>query len=742
MDMRKGQVTLFVVLGLALLIVVGLVLLLPTQRQPSTLIAQQESDTVTALVQQCLAQAAEESITTVGLQGGYATMQGLRITQNQDTQIVGIAPQQIPYWHEISRCANGYCASDNRPSLCSGRSCPVQETPKPVSFQSSIELVARDRLLTCLNNFTSIPSTIVEPKSQPKVTATIREEDVALSLSYPLALTVSDASKVDLEKFSATVPVALPRTYRMARQLQQLERDTSYLENAYLHMLTVYTGLDTPFPPMRELQLTGAERTWMRSQVQQDMEAQLLPFMNFMQVANAEESYVPLQVPGINETLAPYAEGYLSYFTIELNDSSYPLGVDYEYLPANTYLSINERELLRPRSLPNVGGLLSFMGLSMRDYRFRYNVAFPMVVRVTDPAAFAGKGFELDFGLETNIRNNQPLNASSLPTAVAFSTANIDLSSAEQRTNHTYTFHVKDRRTGRALEGASILLGCGSEFDLGTTDAQGVWIGKLPYCLGGAVVAQAPGYLRASIDVSSTEDDGKSSSLPDLMLWPLAEKKITVYKLTLNDPNAAPVRNVLGQNDSVTLRMQRIKESDFEADTPLATTLQFGQGQLNMSLEDNYQDIANEIKTALSGEQITQEEYDEILQTVQTAEVPLAIGGSQSQVVELAPGRYELDGTLMYAGNISIPPRTVRIFLFITRTIEGRNLPTWQTGGIDLTGANTVTFTPEQIYDAKNLSVFVLEQPLPKTWEDIEKFQDVNALQSYGRVNYAMPKWE
>jgi hypothetical protein len=67
---RQGQITPFVILGLAVLLIVGLVLLRPASHEATSLTAQQDQQLITNTVQQCLAQAGEQSVRAVAQANG------------------------------------------------------------------------------------------------------------------------------------------------------------------------------------------------------------------------------------------------------------------------------------------------------------------------------------------------------------------------------------------------------------------------------------------------------------------------------------------------------------------------------------------------------------------------------------------------------------------------------------------------------------------------------------------------
>lgn len=699
--MKKGQLTIFVMLGLMAILIIGLVLMMP--RTASSQTAEQDAAAVTSMVQQCLENVGEEKLQLLGHAGGYAKL------DLQQDQLVKQGPQTIPLWHEIQPCDTNSCVQDHRPPLCAGRQCLVPDTNTHIqSIQENLESLTEQAIQSCLQNFSS--DIVVRPTDKPEVQALIREEDVVLSLNYPLEVTASDKSIVDLDEFTATLDVKLPQMYRMAREIQNVERNNAFIEEVFLNLLTVYSGIEQPLPPMRDLQIRGKPSTWTRQQVQKTLEQEVLPYMNFIQLVNAQ-SYAPVTSYDVDENYTAYADGIYDYMTIRIGDESYPFDARFEYPETPMYLNINNQENLKPRTMPGMG-LLSLMGLDIRDYRFRYTASFPVVVRIIDNEAFSGRGFELSFGLEANIKNNHPLNVSTEAVNLNFSQESLDLSS--QLVNHTYVVKVVDKRSG-ALLVADLIYACGGEYAVGST-TNGIWTGQLPYCIGGYLIADAEGYAGIAVEQANSDDDGRTTTLT-IELWPVVAKQVQLYKRTTANLIDGG-RTQLSSHDSAVLQLQRIKATEYDEDLPMV--LQFGTDAFSPEL------VLEELEAARAAGQITQEEYDIIAAAASDTEVEY----EATNTIDLVPGKYELQGVLNYNGVIELPEEKKGGFLGIgDATLEARNLSGFSSGGVILVGQDAFELTPEFVYGENNLTLYVLEQKIPQSWDDVLAYQDIESYQ-------------
>jgi hypothetical protein len=740
--MRRGQLTLIVILGLILILLVGLLLLRPGAKSVS-ITAQQDTARVQQFVQGCLAQTGEDVLRQMGASGGYLTTTGFtRSNSERDTQVVTIPPQEVVLWHEIHPCEQSPsgCLGNNRPPLCKRgeRACPIptaaNTNPKAKSIQEQLEAGIAAQIDTCLDFDSAFESQMsVERKGSPAVRAVIREESIGLSLNYPLEVTTTTKETVDLSDYASELDVRLPDLYRFATKIQESETRVAFLENIFLHLHAIYSGADTELPPIREVQLFGGgSKTWLRSQVQQRIERDLLPFMNFIQVINAQDSFAPVLSHENDSAYAEYADGAYRYLVVKLDDSVYPYGARFEYPNTPIFLDINGKEVLQPQKFGGGGFFARLAGVFFTQYKFKYTVAFPVIVHLDDPAAFNDKGYSLDFGIEGNIRNNYPLNVSVDPAVLRNSYTTLDLSDPSQLVNHIYKVKVKDKRTGAPIPKATVQYECGVRYYMGETDGSGTWTGKLPYCfVGGAVVTQASGYLGTGKDLSNSEDDGLITDVP-ISLWPIREKLVRVYKRTIDDtaaltpPNGSfdnarskQYRTPVTSNETVILEASRIKDTPYDDDIPLAGMLRFGNESVgasaNVPPSTSVAQLKGALDEALANGGLTQAQYNDALAQLNAAAKQFAAdnttiddtGGefTAEKLVDLVPGTYDLNGMVMYGRPFTIPATSVK-----GGTIEARNYTSWVSGGVVLTGANGVYLPPEFIYGDGDLTLYVLEQ--------------------------------
>jgi len=736
--MKRAQVTLFVIVGLLLLLTVGIVFLAVRPSTPDSLSARKDATLVTNFVQQCLAEEAKQGLQHAGRQGGYYTLDGLNIMPGPDSQVIQFSPQLIPIWHEVHSCAeneNG-CVGDHRPQLCAEKSCPLRiDSSTDVSFQASIEAYVEDNFESCLNNFTSLSAIIVHARDPPEVRALIREEDILLTLTYPLEITTTDNELVDLKEFTTSIAVALPQLYELANEITILQRNTNFIEETWLHFLTVFAGIDSEIPPIRDAQLRGGIRFWVTRNVKEAIEAGIMPFMTFLQVANAMESYSPIETPHIAEEYQPYTRGLYEYLTIKLaNEKAYPLGVQFQYPYQTMDLDINGQEFLKGTELPGLGFLRSVSGLTFIQYRFKYSANWPMIVKVTDPYAFNGEGLDLYFGLEGNVKNNRPVNTSRETVAVAAADSSLDLASPEQLVDHTYEVTVTDKHTNEPLDDVGVTYICGTEFVIGATDEQGIWEGKLPYCLaGGFLKIESIEHLATGVPLDNAVDDSGTTPVA-IALWPRHPKTVKLYKVPMND--TTPV--TLTENETVILTIARQIETQYDGTVPSPGIVEFG----TRNSEQEKNDTSTLLYTAYQNGDISKEDYDLAIADISGREEEEIT----STTIDLVPGTYDISGFLTYYGLIQIPSKEEcgGGFAGIGEkciTLPAQNFTSWNSGGVVLLDEDAVEFTEEDVYGNNELILYVIELPIPATWDQLKMQQPLEDYFTYGTKNLVQPEF-
>ncbi len=747
----RGQVALFVVIGLVALI---LILLLLFFRRPQT--TAQQSATVAPvdqLVTDCVSQALEQLLRQAGGNGGYLdTSRLLHSPDPQQGDTVQFPPQDVPYWSHVKRCGQSTlgCAASEQPPLCKdgASTCPFDSFGKD-SVQEQVEDALPAATLRCLDNFTLLSDQYsVQQKGTASASVLFASGKTMATVTMPLLVTdLSTGKSTLLSQFSGSADVDIPRIYRLANELADAERNTSFLERLTLHLISIYSGVGEALPPMRAVTLLGQKTYWSRTQVQQSLQDDVLPWVDFIQVPNALAGFAPIWPSGADaagltpEEQTMYA-GVFSYLYVHPNNETYPdMKARFFYPGTTPYLSINGgQELLKPRSA-DLGGLMSkLVGLFMNDYRFSYDLSYPVIVTLTDESAFGGKGYDWSFALQANIWHNEPLNTSAAASAFTLTDASVDLSAPQQAVDNTINITATDRLTGQPLGGVRISYQCGQEYFVGETGDDGSLVTQLPYCrYGGALLYSKEGYLGSGTDYDNYEENITKAF--GFALWPLRNVTISVRKRSPDDIAAlqattptydtiAKRSENLSKNDLVIVNIARIKESPYDEDQPLVGFFTLSTQNQTMGL-----DLAArkaELQTLKDRGVLTDQDVQDYLAALNQSNGTLLSPEQPNVTLQLAPGEYTIDAYLLHTKPLEIPEETSAFCLAgggstcigkQTMTLPATNFSSWLAGGASLNESQPWQLPQNILYAHGSYTLYVLEQPLPASWHDLESYQ-------------------
>lgn len=177
--MKKGQVTIFIIIGI---LVVGLVLLFllvfnnqENSKDPIFI----EVKPVNDFVQECFETTSKEALYFIGLHGGY-------YIPPEESTIFG-----VPYY------------------IYSSQSRIIPE--EKIEFE--ISRFIEESLPLCLKEFESFPEFEIE-KGEPKATTEIGQDSVFIDLNYLIKMTQGE-SVYFLEEFESEIPVRLDIVYEV-----------------------------------------------------------------------------------------------------------------------------------------------------------------------------------------------------------------------------------------------------------------------------------------------------------------------------------------------------------------------------------------------------------------------------------------------------------------------------------------------------------------------------------------------
>ncbi|MBU1974982.1 MAG: hypothetical protein KKG59_01110 [Nanoarchaeota archaeon] len=519
--MKKGQVTIFVILGLIIVILVGLALFLKnsvTTPEDKPITVDKELEPLKEYIEECMYLTAKDAIIQIGLSGGYVDPIRADVVpiQGRYTEGPGILfpppihgetfdPETadiVPYWWYYD---SGNNAKTNRPSLNYG----------PLSIETQLNEYIRDNLDEC---FDFLPweqkGYEIKPKGNKVVKTTIAERNVQVDLDYEISVTL-DGSELKMERYRTEVDVKLKNAYTLATRIFEtiVDPEAPYLERLTLNVIGPYAMTEnSEFPPLMEVVKTGRQRPkiWIEPQVQTKMEELLQDYVPLVHLQGARDNIVPIII-NKDPTLQNFFLNFIMPIDKEGISDFHSYYVDFLYLSGNNgwpmHLKINDGGALMGDTIFEINFP---MHMAITKYSFKYDISYPVLIRIHEDDAFMGEGYTFQMAYEVNIRRSKPLVGD-------FSMIEVDTGGTslfcdeEQKKTGFITVKTKDAVSGQPLADVDLKFDCLAEAcSMGTTQLSGgdaIWSGKFPICWGGQLVPTLEDYFGKSQPVSTVIDE-------------------------------------------------------------------------------------------------------------------------------------------------------------------------------------------------------------------------------------------
>jgi hypothetical protein len=493
---KKAQITVFMIVGIILMFSSALMFYIRGQITeavsedfiPAVEEVPLEAQPVKVFVENCLKKSGTDALVQAGLHAGYIDPKDEELSGTYF--LTGIAPTEsdalavfesdnaiIPYWWYLkspNTCSGNCVLSTNRPALSkSGDISSLSSDSSSLSSDSSIESqldrhIERN-LKVCLDNFRGFAEQgfKITELGPVRSDARVAEKEILLLLEYPLRVE-KDNRKTDITKFFVKLDLNLKKIYSLATDITNFEINDFFLELHTMNLISAYSwpaSMDK-IPPIADFTLSVSDRKiWTRVDTQQKIESNILtvgiPMLRLFPSMNYRQFLMIKQNKKGGYEYDNIGQGMVDKTILIINNSeSYAdYSVDFSYLDWwPIYLNINDQEVLAPESVQS-SDLLSFIG--MNDYRFWYDISFPVLVTIRDPSAFEGRGYSFRFALEGNIRDNN--HTSETYMSLANDTGKKLACNLNQRNSAPIRIEVRDSMTRAPVVNARVDFVLGNE---------------------------------------------------------------------------------------------------------------------------------------------------------------------------------------------------------------------------------------------------------------------------------------
>jgi hypothetical protein len=621
---RKAQITLFIIIGLVLLIIFLLIYFLfikkPVVKDEFLVEAiPEEFKPVRDYVEGCVHKIGVEAVKKMGAHGGYIDpfdyeltpvllrFSAARPTRYELVSLTGDADGAVPYYLHVP-------GDSNYLNYGLGSLAPTIE-----SMQYQMNVYVSRELPKCVGGFESLEEQgfdVMADNTGIITNSLIRDEMLEFQVSYPVNVTKTNI-KTKITKYQNTLRFPFKKYYDLAVSMMTAELLTQYLESFTNSLVSYHSGLDPNLlPPVIEYTNTPYVMTWSNSKARNDMNSLLQSYVPVLQVIGTK-GYEPITPTG-NEV----EDGFYNSLSMEIfNDTLPDTAITFFYVPQALKMKIqpSKGELIRPNIAVEKGS--QFLPQSeFNTYKFYYDVAYPVIVEIRgDEPNTELPQYSFLFALESNLIENK----AALAWNLGMGTVEWDYSYI----NATYTFpegsmadeegkpvamepistakslfcdentwlsgnvsaKVVDTTTGAPLKDVSVSYGCGDydECWVGSTGENGNWEGKLPLCRGGYLSLSKDGY--GSKNIMMDPEEGRDIALTTQSIDRIREveasvKKYDIQKVyTRNDDwewiegadSLSVLQDINSDNEQVILS---ILQTGFGAGTnPISNTVIFGK---------------------------------------------------------------------------------------------------------------------------------------------------------------------
>ncbi|MBW3010889.1 hypothetical protein KY326_01580, partial [Candidatus Woesearchaeota archaeon] len=622
---KRGQITIYIIIGLVILIVAGLIIYLAfmpekeiEQAAREELLLPASHRPVQAFIEDCLSEISEDALKKLGAHGGWISIEdplvdwkefNINLMKPTESDVVSLdrsGKNLVPYWWHMKsefKCYDCFSTQENIPSM--------------EDIEDQLNYYIEKNLPMCLQGFSDLEKQgfDISELDNPLVQAIVTNKDVIFILDYPLKIAKNEL-EVKTKYFRIRQDVNLRKVYNLALQLTYDEIHGQRLENFVLmNLITVFSGADfSKLPPITSSTTGFATVFWAKPHVElmlKDLIATYVPFLQVDGTAGAKK---------IKDD-DPVVEGTYNTMYFEVWQEEYPeVSVNYFYndWPIDFDITPPEGPGLLKAQVYRTEYPFDILPPFQRNlYEFFYDVAFPVVIELYDSDAFDGKGYSFFIAHEANIKDNKNMLdwnqgegtfywdpefmqlslddvnqdveiIDPMTGEMSYASTNVTLparartlfDNPEQRIVNV-TIHTYDRKTGDPLDNVAILFGCGFystasisvSQDLGD-DSSG-YIGKVPVCVGdGRFEFSAPDY-RTLILSNLSAEPGKNIEL-EAYLDPVQQQEVryeeVIKIISSGDPSLGTLTTTTQYLQDKTLKyyeqamisFNKVKEDPYE----------------------------------------------------------------------------------------------------------------------------------------------------------------------------------
>ena len=520
---KRGQITVFIVVGIIILFVVGFALYI-AGIQPSLNVFTEKDSEIQQYIGSCLENTAQQALVRIGITGGYLEVpENIKINEDSYFSFSKRGEPKIPLWYY--------------------RGQPKIPTKDFITKQIS-EYIAKN-INSCINNFVSFKDRFsFRFLGNISAEAAINENDVFIKLDYPIEFENKfTGEKIKSSSVARNLNVKLGRMYSMAIAILESETKTTFFENLTIELLSASADKF----PFTGLEFSCRPHTWKKSDLITFAQSTLYYSVQQVTVAgNRFKLFDTKNLYSVNHFVFPMSKTYSDIGAAFF----YPRDSRFEL-----HVRPNDRPLLRSNMGRSQDRLLRFFCINA--WHYTYDIEYAVLATLKDASAFNGAGFLFNFAFPVTINHNQGDKKEF--TSSQFEAPEVDYDFCETTNENIVDIRVKDATTYEELYGAAINYKCVRFLcELGnTTSNMGAYRlrTRLPSaCTNGELSAELEGYMPGKTVYRGTD-------YSEVLVMPVKKFKVNFNKYDSSNFNNG---ESLPRGDSAMVIITSPSNPDFE----------------------------------------------------------------------------------------------------------------------------------------------------------------------------------
>src|SRR3989344_351015 len=496
----KGQVTIYVILGIVIVVALMGVFILRDYILKSDYEREAEKFKVSDDIQpvyeyfvNCIGEVTYDSLKLISSQGGYLEIENYKYPINplvpftNRLDIFNNNALQVPYW--FYETSNG-----------------IQELKIPSldKIQQDLNQHVKDNVNLCTNNFSLFEEYNIRNFDNVDVETQITDNKVYVKVDSELDVIYKGVEQ-KINNIYVVVNTDFGLLYNNAVKLFNKIYQENFIEEKTIDMLVLYDQL-----PFSFTEFSCEKRVWNKQKVIEDFKKILELNTNKYHVAGND--YFSLKSDIDSNIYFSYSKDWPFDIDIGPSDNDIMKGDEL------TYDSFN-------------GNFLRNI-FCINDYKFIYNVKYPVLIKLSSDLDFL-------FAYEVIIKNNQ---AKVNLVEQSFEIKDNKLCLNKIMPTEVYTYDDNMNNLGDV----KIQFKCfDTVCDIGDTDSNGYLRMEFPQCFNGLIIAKKEGYNDAEL-LSSTNVESQNTLLLDKI-------RNLDFEVKLIDTNTGLVRDVNNENIQVYL---------------------------------------------------------------------------------------------------------------------------------------------------------------------------------------------